>query len=436
MKFYDRENELSILKKNWEASASHSFMTTVIGRRRTGKTSLLIKSVESMPHLYLYVTKDNEQMLCRKFQKQATESLGIEFYGQTNSINELFDALMRFGKNHHYTLIIDEFQNFLYINKSIPSSIQEIWDKQKDTTHVNLIICGSIFSMMRRIFENGDEPLYGRRDSHIRINPFSISILKKILEDHNEHYTSDDLLCLYMLTGGVAKYVALLMDAKAVNQKKMIDYVFSADSPFLTEGSELLTSEFGRDYGTYFSIMQLIALGMTTQSQIDSVIGKNTGSYLNNLHNDYHFISRNTPILSRHGQRNIKWQVDDPFLRFWFRFVYPYQGLIESNQTLTLKKHMTDEYTQFSGKTLERFFQQKALECGLYTQVGNWWDKKGENEIDMVAINEFDKRCMVAEIKRNYKKINLQELERKTMSLPKEFSQYNIEIKGLSLEDM
>ena len=436
MRFYNREEELEILAKNREQSANQSVMTTLIGRRRTGKTSLLLKSVEGTRHLYLYVSKDNEQMLCKKFQEQATATLGIQIFGQTSSFGELFEQLMRYGTDNNYTLIIDEFQNFLSINKSIPSSIQDVWDRYKDRARVNLILCGSIYSMMKRIFENGDEPLYGRRDSNMRLLPFSISTLKQILADHNPNYVAEDLLCLYMLTGGVAKYVALLMDAKATTKDKMLRCALAPDSPFLSEGTELLVSEFGRDYGTYFSILQLIAGGMTTQSEIDSIIGKNTGAYLNNLHVDYTFISKNTPILSKPGARNIKWQIDDPFLRFWFRFVYPYQGLIESNRTELLVQYVSDNYAQFTGKTLERLFHDRMWQSGQYTRIGNWWDKKGEQEIDMVALNEFDKTCVIAEIKRNPKKLSLSNLETKAATLSSEIKEYSIKYQLLSLEDI
>lgn len=436
MRFYNREEELEILAKNREQSANQSVMTTLIGRRRTGKTSLLLKSVEGTRHLYLYVSKDNEQMLCKKFQEQATATLGVQIFGQTSSFGELFEQLMRYGIDNNYTLIIDEFQNFLSINKSIPSSIQDVWDRYKDRARVNLILCGSIYSMMKRIFENGDEPLYGRRDSNMRLLPFSISTLKQILADHNPNYVAEDLLCLYMLTGGVAKYVALLMDAKATTKDKMLRCALAPDSPFLSEGTELLVSEFGRDYGTYFSILQLIAGGMTTQSEIDSIIGKNTGAYLNNLHVDYTFISKNTPILSKPGARNIKWQIEDPFLRFWFRFVYPYQGLIESNRTELLVQYVSDNYAQYTGKTLERLFHDRMWQSGQYTRIGNWWDKKGEQEIDMVALNEFDKTCVIAEIKRNPKKLSLSNLETKAATLSSEIKEYSIKYQLLSLDDI
>ena len=116
MKFYDREKELDTLRKNWEQSASQSMMTTMIGRRRIGKTALLLKSVQGQAYMYLYVSKDNEQLLCSKFQQQAQSQLGLHIHGRVTSFRELFEELMRYGRDHHYTLIIDEFQNFLSIN--------------------------------------------------------------------------------------------------------------------------------------------------------------------------------------------------------------------------------------------------------------------------------------------------------------------------------
>ncbi len=436
MKFYNREKELAILQKNWEQSSRGSVMTTLIGRRRVGKTSLLLKSVEGNRYLYIYIPKDNEQMLCQRIQRQAERDLGLNIYGQVTSFGQLFENLMAYGRENNYTIIIDEFQNLLNVNKAIPSMIQDIWDRYKDSTHVNLILCGSIYSMMKRIFDNSDEPLYGRRDSAIRLLPFGPSTLKTILRDYNPNYTPEDLLCLYMMTGGVAKYVSLLMDAGATSKKKILDYALSNDSPMLTEGTEMLLSEFGRDYGTYFAIMELIANGKTSQTAIDSIIGKNTGAYLNNLSQEYALISKNVPLLSKPGNRNIRWQINDPFLRYWFRFIHPYQNLIESQQLNLLRRYIDEHYEEFTGKTLESYFHSKYMESGQYTRIGNWWDRKGLHEIDMIAINEFDKHCVIAEIKRNRHKISLAELNNKISCLPREFGEYCIQSRGLSLEDM
>ena len=187
----------------------------------------------------------------------------------------------------------------------------------------------------------------------------------------------------------------------------------------------------------YFSILQLIAAGMTTQSEIDSVIGKNSGAYLSNLCDEYSFIAKNTPLFSKPGARNIRWSIDDCYLRFWFRFIYPHQGLIEEGQIKLLQQYVKENYEQFSGRTLERWFQTKAMESGQFTRVGNWWDKRGENEIDLMAINEFNNVGMVAEVKRNERKISMSALEKKLAALPqKDVARYNIQLSALSLKDI
>ena len=73
MKFYDRKKEIEILRRNWEKSAKHSLFTVMIGRRRIGKTLLLLKTEQEQKMLYLYVSKDNERVLTEKFQKIAEE---------------------------------------------------------------------------------------------------------------------------------------------------------------------------------------------------------------------------------------------------------------------------------------------------------------------------------------------------------------------------
>ena len=437
MQFYDRDCELNILKKNQEQALRQAVFTTMMGRRRVGKTALLMRSVEGVPALYLYVSKDNEQMLCRRMQQAAEETLGVHIYGQTRQFSELLEQLMIYGEEHPFTLIVDEFQNLLSVNPAIPSHVQDVWDRYHQRSKVNFIVCGSIYSMMHKIFDHADAPLYGRRDSNMLIRPFSIAVLKGILYDYNAAYQPDDLLCLYMLTGGVAKYVALLMDAQAVTKRRMLEYVTTPDSPFLVEGTEMLLSEFGRDYSTYFSILQLIAGGMTSQAQIDSIIGKNTGAYLSNLSEEYSFVKKALPLLSKSGSRNSRWYIDDCFLRFWFSFIYPYQGLIESGRMDLMRKHIFDRYDQFSGLTLEHYFRQKFRETGSYTRVGNWWDRKGVNELDLVAVNEFDHTGVVAEIKRNSNKINLAVVADKVKSLPPaEYGDYRFEVVALSLQDM
>ena len=145
-----------------------------------------------------------------------------------------------------------------------------LWDKYKDKAKINLIVCGSIYSMMMKIFEERKEPLFGRLTSKIVIKPFTTDVLKGILSDYNPAFSPDDLLFLYMLTGGVPRYIELLMDSGAVDMKGMIERITASDSPFVSEGKDLLITSLGR-IRNILSILQLIANGKATQSEIDSI---------------------------------------------------------------------------------------------------------------------------------------------------------------------
>lgn len=408
----------------------------MVGRRRIGKTSLLLESVRGQKYLYLFVARKNENLLCSQFQSDAEKMLGLKIFGTITQFRDLFEQLLIFATREHFTLIIDEFQEFESVNPAIFSDIQNLWDQYKDKARINFIACGSIYSLMMKIFENRKEPLFGRLSSKIILQPFAVSVTKDILREYNAKYSPEDLLCLYLLTGGVAKYIELLMDAGAVTHKKMLDMVTRADSPFIGEGKDLLISEFGKEYGTYFSILQLIASGKNRQSEIDSIIDKNTGAYLVNLEKEYSLIVRNKPMFSKPGSRRARWSLNDNYLRFWFRFIYPNQSLIEMGRFDLLREYIDKNYEQYSGLILEKYFREKISESLRVTEIGSYWDSKGENEIDIVALNDLDKTSIIAEVKRNAKKIDMVKLETKVKSIQKHLAKYKTDIIGLSMDNM
>lgn len=437
MRFYDRVKEIELLKDNEEKSREHASFMVLMGRRRIGKTTLLTHALADKEYAYLFVSRDNEAMLCRKFQKNLEEQIGLHVYGNITHFRDLFEIVMKESVNRHFTLILDEFQDLYRVNSSTFSDLQDIWDRYHADSHINLIACGSIYTLMKRIFEDKSEPLYGRPTSKMILLPFSIATLKQILADANPNFTSEDLLCLYMLTGGVAKYIELLIDGGYTTKEKMLDAVCRQDSYFLTEGHDLLVNEFQGEYGTYFSILQLIAAGLTRRSEIDGALQKDSGTFLSKLDKDYEMIVKLQPILAKPGSKISIYEIRDNFLRFWFRFIYHYESLVERGQLEILRQYIGEQYAQFSGRTLERYFQDKLMESGKYTTIGNWWDREGKNEIDLVALNEFNHTGLIAEVKRNPDRIHFDKLKEKVTAMPKSsFGHYKFDIKGFSLNDM
>lgn len=175
-----------------------------------------------------------------------------------------------------------------------------------------------------------------------------------------------------MLTSGVAKYVAWLMNAKATTKTKMLRWVTQAGSP----------------------------------------------------------------MFSKPNGRNSRWQLDDCFLRFWFRFILRNQALVEMERNDLLLEIVERDYERYSGLVLEQYFRQKWMEEERVTLVGNYWDRNGLNEIDMIALNDIDRTAVVAEIKRQRKKFNPNELADKVSAIEKDLAKYDVKQIGLSMEDM
>lgn len=439
MKFYNREYELKILRQIESLSHEEAQMTVMVGRRRIGKTQLLLKATEESPTLYFFITRKAESLLCQDFIEEVQTKLNIPV-GDYTSIGKLFQHLMQLSKKYPFNLIIDEFQEIDRINPSVFGEIQKIWDLNRGESRMNLLISGSIYSLMHKIFENNKEPLFSRAGRIIRLRPFKVSVLKQILSDFHPDYTPDDLLALYTFTGGVAWYVELLMKNKAFTRSKMIKFITEENSLFLNEGKNILIEEFGKEYTIYFSILECIARGLTTRGDIETALnGMELGGYLSRLEKDFSVISQRRPIFARPSSKQVKYIIEDNFLSFWFRFIYKYQNYIEAGSYEYLRKIVERDYPTFSGLMLERYFKEKYKESGEYTSIGGFWDRKGENEIDLIAANELEHTVEIAEIKRNAERINWGLLKQKAnyfLSNCQELKGYEVTYKGLSLENM
>ena len=287
MKFYDRENEKKVLGEMLMQSKHEARMTVLMGRRRIGKTELSQRCGDDIV-LYFFVGKKAETLLCQDYVSEIREKLDAPILGTPTSFSEVFKFVLQLSESRQFTLIIDEFQNFLKINPSIFSDIQRDWDLHKRTSHLNLIISGSVFTLMTKIFEDKEEPLFGRADERMTLEPFTTDVLKQILRDFNLNYTSEDLLALYSITGGVPWYVTLLLDKGKTNRRKMLAALTEENSPFINEGKNILIEEFGTDYVTYFSILTCIASGMKTRSEIENELHNDSiGPYLVKLEDYY-----------------------------------------------------------------------------------------------------------------------------------------------------
>jgi len=184
------------------------------------------------------------------------------------------------------------------------------------------------------------------------------------------------------------------------------------------------------------SILSLIASAKTSRSDIESVLEKDIGGYLERLEKDYQIIRSIRPLLSNPNGRVQKYLIEDNFLGFWFRFIYKYRSAIEIGNYPYVRSIVERDFNTFSGLYLEKYFRAKIAISGKFSQLGQYWEKRNQNEIDIVAINDLEKKVLIGEVKLNKNKISLDQLKFKSTGLMNKLDGYEVTYAGFSPEDM
>ena len=226
----------------------------------------------------------------------------------------------------------------------------------------------------------------------------------------------------------------------------MYGYVFSENSHFLEEGRTLLVSEFGKNYGTYFSILQEIASGYTTQALIEQQLGGiSVGGHLKTLDETYSVIKKERPILAKPESKTVQYLLNDNFLRFWFRYVEKNRSMIEIQNYAGLLRLAEKDYETYSGTVLERYFRQQLAETSNWRAISAWWRSKAivykgqtiDAEVDIIALPVEGKKALVAEVKRKKEDYKHELFMQKVEYLQQtDLHKYQVETRLLTLEDM
>ena len=186
----------------------------MVGCRRVGKTALLNETYQGESALYLFISRKTEALLCEEFADQIRTQLGIPIYGEPKQLREIITILFEYAEQNPLTLVLDEFQDVSRLNPSFFSDLQNLWDQFRPRCKLHLICCGSLYSLMTRIFQDSKEPLFGRAYHRLNLQPLKPSYIAELLHDQ-QRYSPKNLLTWYSLSGGVPKYLEWLMQTDA-----------------------------------------------------------------------------------------------------------------------------------------------------------------------------------------------------------------------------
>ncbi|MCD6145163.1 MAG: ATP-binding protein [Methanosarcinales archaeon] len=416
--FINRKNELRTLEDIY--SSGSSSLVVIYGRRRVGKTELSRQFIKGKKAVYFFIEIKPETLVLKDIEESLGEILKIK--PRIDSWDDLFDLL--FEQKEKLIVVFDEFQNLSKVNPGIFSKFQKYWDLNHNKSQHMFLVIGSYVGMIKKIFKDTKEPLFGRAMMLFNIKPFnffdSFTFLKAFFE-----LGIEDASKFYFIFGGVPKYLLLAGQMGTDDPVETFKKLF-IDTKILTEeGKNILTLEFGSEHRSYFSILEAISSGNATPKEISDYTGLQPGAvskYLHELVTNYEIVIREKPVIMSRT-RDTRYFLLDNFFNFWFRFIYRNSRLLEINPERAFELIMKDINSYF-GKAFEKQAVEFLIEMnrkGLlpfeFMDIGRWWYKT--EEIDIITLNRERKEisffeCKWSSLDSNEAEIILAGLKRKT----------------------
>ncbi|MBQ7340820.1 MAG: ATP-binding protein [Oscillospiraceae bacterium] len=405
MKFIGREQEMNDLEREY---ARDGGFVVIYGRRRVGKTTLIKEFIKKKTAFYFLATKEVETQSMKRFAGVIARTTKNPILQKVTFSDwlDLFQTVADYKPGEKKVVVIDEFPYLVKTNPAFPSILQNAWDEILKDQNVMLILCGSLISMMKKHALSYESPLYGRRTAQIRLAPLSFSTVMD-----NQKLSFTDSVEQYAVTGGVPKYMEFFTGIDSLYAQ--IECTVLSKNGFLYEEPNFLLMDEVQVPLNYFSIIKVIADGKHKLGAIAGALGLDTSAltpYLKTL-TELGYVEKRVPITEKNAEKSRKglYFISDNFLRFWFRYVYPYKGELELDNTqIVLEELNKDFIEQFVAFTYEdvckNIFARLCANGAIAftpSKIGAYWlnDLDGNTEIDVMAVDATHKLLFVGECK-------------------------------------
>lgn len=403
----DRDEVSARLLENFarvKTEGSRAFLLT--GRRGTGKTSLATRAFGKGPvrFVYLYVnplmTKGGN---LRAFWRVNDETLGLKgIQANHPSFAELLRFVLERSESRPAVLFVDECQHLGTLEPEFFARWREDWEELRKKTKTFLIFAGSDGTALRSLLANPDAKRFFDTTERCELSSFRAATVKRLLQARRPDCLPEDWLTLLFLTGGVPHYVKAMLEAGATDAAAMLRFALQPDGLLMREGERILREEFRDDCAVYFETLARIASGVTRRSDLlASFQERNVESQLYKLEHHFRLVRREEPLGGVANNRGYRFELTDPFLVFWFRCIHLNRALFEKgDEKRLLEKTVAVLSDTLYGTTLRNAWKDAFCESGEYAEVGSWWNRRDENEIDVVAVNPTKKEILFGEVRR------------------------------------
>ena len=419
--FVGRERELKALKDVYDKNGFG--MTIIYGRRRVGKSTLIKEFIKGKRVIFYTATKVGAEKNLEFFSRQVLDVLDPAMRSATiSSIESMFDIISNKVPDDKKTiLVIDELPYWAEKEEALLSILQKYIDTQWIDKNMMLIICGSALSFMEKKVLSEKSPIFGRRDSQIKLEAFDYRDSALFVPD----YSAEEKAICYGVTGGVAKYLSLFDATKSLDEN-IIRLFFNTDGYLFDETRNLLIQEFS-DVTLVNNIIEQVASGENTLNNIASKVHEKDTTVLYSLEKliDVGLVEKKNCITEEKNKKKTQYVLKDHMFKFWYQFIPKAVSVIEMGQGKAYyEKIVKPQIHSFMGSVFEEMCRHYTLEQGIQgtygsflTQTGTWWgveqiiDDEGKKhiqsaDIDVVGISSIDKTAVIGECKFKNEKID------------------------------
>src|SRR5580658_238148 len=326
--FIGREAELAAIER--ELARARPSLLVILGRRRVGKSRLLLEAAAKRPTIYYQATKIAGSTSLEFFKQAAADIIGSDpvLAGLSDWYSTLAYIHRAAPRFPGLTVIFDEFPYLCDVDSSLPSVVQKFWDEaQAADGNFNLILCGSKIAYMEALLAEKN-PLHGRQNLRLDVAPLSYRETARFFPA----WSTEDRLRAFAVFGGIPFYLNLV-DPGIGLDANILDLVLEKGAPLADEPDTLLQAEL-RDVTRYATILHAIADGCTKSGDIIGRVREfpnagALGTYVEKLA-ELRLIRIVRSSDATEKERDRRYYLDDPFLKFWFHFCLPHLSALAS----------------------------------------------------------------------------------------------------------
>jgi uncharacterized protein len=400
MAFFNRADELAALEERLDSTRGEYFV--LFGRRRVGKSELLVHFGERCRQLYFEATSGSRRDQLEDLSAELARFSGRRIYAEQplDSWRAAFAAFGELLEQGQTMIVLDEFQFIARQEEEIGSLLNRFVREHSEDGNLLLCLSGSDISFFEKDVVGYGATTYGRRTGSLKLQPFRWPEVREFMPG----WSAEDRIRAWAVFGGVPYYLKEIDPdrdlAEAIRRSVLYPDGLLRDEPrfLLSQESRL------RNTDLYMSCLRAIAAGATRLNEIAQRIGRGRSEearpFLEALE-AMELVERRYPVTQKRGKK-VSYAIADPFLRFWFRFVAPRESRLQTRAGADgyLAEVVLPQLDKFvSEDAFERVCQDWALRhLPAAVEVGRWWGtvrrreegklRSRSYEADVVAVDE------------------------------------------------